>query len=385
MTLPIVIVFLHEDRDLSLASAGFALAAAGAAGFVGTVLAGVTTDRFGAGRTTIAGLALSGAGTAGFLAVHSVGVAVLMASLQGAGFAITWVGIFPILIRAVDDRRREDVLGVTYGAINLGLGVGSLIAGTILAVSPDAFDVLFVVDAVSYAVFAALLIGLRELQDEPRGGAAVAGLAAYGPIVRDRRLLAATAINLLLVAAGYSQITSAFPAWATGPADVSRSIVGFAFAANTWAIVAVQLVVLRLVRDWRRTRAVAVTGLVFSASWIVVLAAGQASSRTVAAAGLIAGMAVFGVGETFLSPSLPGIVNRLTGEETRGRYVAFYGLSWQAGPMIGPLIAGAALGAGHGTELFLGLAAACALAAPAALAFERNLPDAVNRTVPETP
>ena len=52
--------------------------------------------------------------------------------------------------------------------------------------------------------------------------------------------------------------------------------------------------------------------------------------------------------------------------------------------MIGPLIAGAALGAGHGTALFIGLAVACALAAPAALVFERNLPDAVNRSVPET-
>ena len=64
----------------------------GAAGLVGTILAGVAADRFGAGRTAIAGLALSGAGTAGFLAVHSLGVAVLAASLQGAGFAITWVG-----------------------------------------------------------------------------------------------------------------------------------------------------------------------------------------------------------------------------------------------------------------------------------------------------
>ena len=384
MTLPIVIVFLHDGRGLSLASAGLVLAAAGAAGFVGTVAAGVTADRFGAGRTTIAGLVLSGAGTAGFLVVHSLGVAVLMASLQGAGFAITWVGMFPLLIRAVDDRSREDVLGVTYGAINLGLGVGSLTAGTILAVSPDAFDVLFVVDAASYALFAALLISLGELRGEPRERGRRAGVAAYGPIVRDTRLLAATAINFLLVVAGYSQITSAFPAWATGPADVSRSVVGFAFAANTWAIVVAQLVVLRLVRDWRRTRAVAVTGLVFGVSWLVVLAAGEASSRTLAAAGLIAGLAVFGVGETFLSPSLPGIVNRLTGDETRGRYVAFYGLSWQAGPMIGPLIAGAALGAGRGTALFVGLAAACALAAPAALVFERNLPDAVNRSVPGT-
>jgi MFS family permease len=161
--------------------------------------------------------------------------------------------------------------------------------------------------------------------------------------------------------------------------------VGFAFAANTWAIVVAQLPVLRIVRHWRRTSAVAVTGVVFGASWLVVLAAGQTSSTTLAAAGLIAGAAVFGAGETFLSPSLPGIVNRLTGDETRGRYVAFYSLSWQAGPMIGPLISGAALGAGHGTALFLGLAAACALTAPAALAFDRALPASVNRTLPGIP
>jgi MFS family permease len=306
MTLPIVIVFLHDGRGLTLAAAGLALAAAGAAGLVGTVIAGVAADRFGAGRVAVAGLALSGAGTAGFLAVHSTAIGVLMASLQGAGFAITWVGMFPLLIRAVDDRRREDVLGVTYGAINLGLGVGSLIAGTILAVDPDAFDMLFVVDAVSYGLFAALLIGLGELRYEPRGGAVAASLAAYGPIVRDTRLLAATAINFLLVVAGYSQITSAFPAWATGPAHVSRSIVGFAFAANTWAIVLAQLLVLRLVRDWRRTRAVAVTGLVFGASWIVVLAAGEASSRTLAAAGLIAGLAVSASGRPSSRPACRG-------------------------------------------------------------------------------
>ncbi len=383
MTLPIVIVFLHDGRGLSLASAGLALAAAGTAGFVGTVAAGVTADRFGAGRTSVAGLALAAVGTAGFLAVHSVGAALLAASLQGAGFAVTWVGMFPLLIRAVDDRRREDVLGVNYGVTNLGLGIGSLAAGTILAVSSDAFGILFVADTASYVLFAVLLIGLGELRNDARGGAAAASLSAYGPVVRDVRLLAATGINFVLVVAGYSQLTSAFPAWATGPADVSRSVVGFAFAANTWAIVLAQLPVLRLVRDWRRTRAVAVTGLVFGASWLVVLAAGEVSSRAAATAALVAGAAVFGVGECFLSPSLPGIVNRLTGDETRGRYVAFYSLSWQAGPMIGPLIAGAAIGAGEGGALFVGLAVTCALAAPAALVFERNLPASVNRSVPE--
>jgi MFS family permease len=382
MTLPIVIVFLHDGRGLSLAAAGLALGVAGAAGLVGTAVAGVAADRLGAGRTTLAGLVLAGVGTLAFLAVHSLPAAALATSLQGAGFGITWVGTFPLLIRAVEDRLREDVLGVNYGVINLGLGIGSLAAGAILAWNPNAFGVLFVVDAATYVLFGVLLAALGELRNEPREAAISAGLSAYGPIVRDTRLLAATAISFVLVVAGYSQITSAFPAWATGPAGVSRSIVGFAFAANTWAIVVAQLPALRVVRGWRRTSAVAVTGLVFGASWLVVLAAGHASGAG-AEAGLIAGLAVFGVGETFLSPSLPGIVNRLTGDDTRGRYVAFYSLSWQAGPMVGPLIAGAALGAGHGNALFLGLAATCALVAPIALAFERKLPAAVNRTLPE--
>jgi MFS family permease len=279
MTLPIVIVFLHDGRGISLAAAGLALAVAGAAGLVGTVAAGVAADRFGAGRTAVAGLVLAGAGTIGFLAVHSLGAAIVAAGFQGAGFGVVWIGMFPLLVHAVEDRRREDMLGVSYGAINLGLGIGSLLAGAILAFSPDAFGILFVVDAASYALFAVLLIALGEVRSTPREHEVSASITAYGPVVRDTRLLIATGISLVLVIAGYSQITSAFPAWATGPADVSRSIVGFAFAANTWAIVVAQLPTIRLVRDWRRTRAVAVTGLVFAVAWLVVLAAGHTSSR----------------------------------------------------------------------------------------------------------
>jgi hypothetical protein len=49
--------------------------------------------------------------------------------------------------------------------------------------------------------------------------------------------------------------------------------------------------------------------------------------------------------------------------------------------MVGPLIAGAALGAGYGTALFLGLAAACALVAPAAVLYGRTLPLSANRSL----
>jgi MFS family permease len=378
MTLPLVIVYLHQVRGLGLGDAGIALAAVGAGGIAGTLVAGVLADRSGPGWTAVGGLLLAGAGTAGYLAVHGTGSAIAASAAQGAGFAATWVGVFPLLVRAVEPERRGDVLGANYAVTNLGLGIGSTVAGIVLSVDRGAFTPLFVADAATYLIFAVALVWLGEVRGGHKAEPTVG--RGYRTVLRDRALLVATGLNLLLVVAGYSQMTSAFPAWATGLVGAPRSLVGFAFAANTWTITLAQLPVLAFVRGRRRTRAVAATGLLFAACWLLVVGAGETSVRALAFAGLVAGAAVFGLGETLLSPSLPAIVNDLASDETRGRYVAVYSLSWQAGPMVGPAIAGAALAAGQGAPLLLGLAVACALAAPLAILFERALPPAVNRS-----
>ncbi len=271
-------------------------------------------------------------------------------------------------------------MATNYGLTNLGLGLGSTFAGIILAVAPNAFTVLFATDAITYVLFALWLARLgylhRDADGHEPGAAAQTGYAA---VLRDPALLAATGINLLLVAAGYSQLVSAFPAWATTDVGVSKSLVGFAFAANTWAIALAQLPVLAYVRSRRRTRAVAGTGVLFALCWVIVLGAGQTSSKALAGTALIAGAAVFGLGETLLSPSLPAIVNDIAPEAARGRYVAVYSTSWQIGPMVGPAVAGLALAGGHGVALMLGLAAVCVLAWPAAIASERLVPAEANR------
>jgi MFS family permease len=383
MTLPLVIVYLHGSRGLGLAAAGLALSAVGAGGLAGTVAAGPMVDRLGAGWTALAALLLAAAGTLGYLAVHGLASAVAASLAQGAGFAGAWVALIPLLVSAVAPGLRGDVLATNYGITNLGLGLGSTIAGVVLAIRPDAFGPLFVMDALTYLIFAAWLVWLGELRRTgAHAGVDVAPRAGYATVIRDPALLVATGLNLLLVTAGYAQLTSAFPAWATGPVGVSKSVVGFAFAANTWVIALAQLPVLAYVRTRRRTRATAVAGGLFAVCWLIVLAAGQLSTVSAASAALIVGAGVFGLGETFLSPSLPAIVNDVASEDVRGRYVAVYSTSWQIGPMIGPAVAGAALGAGAGGALMVGLAAACALAWPAAVLCERFVPASANLAAP---
>jgi MFS family permease len=95
-------------------------------------------------------------------------------------------------------------------------------------------------------------------------------------------------------------------------------------------------------------------------------------------AGFALAMVIFAVGETLLAPTLPAIVNDLAAEELRGRYNGLSTLAWTVGFMVGPVIAGFSLGAGHASALFGGLVGACGLAALAARRLERHLPAAAN-------
>jgi MFS family permease len=100
----------------------------------------------------------------------------------------------------------------------------------------------------------------------------------------------------------------------------------------------------------------------------------RAASGTLAIALLGAAPAVIGLGETLLSPTLIAIVHDVGPDELRGRYNAVYNFSWQLGPVIGPALAGFAIGAGHGNAFFLILAGACAATSALAIRFGRIVP-----------
>jgi MFS family permease len=91
---------------------------------------------------------------------------------------------------------------------------------------------------------------------------------------------------------------------------------------------------------------------------------------------------VFALGETLLSPSVAPIVNDLAPDRLRGRYNALYTLAWTSGFIVGPLIAGAALGAGQATPFFLGLIAVCCLGAFGAHRLRARLPAGVDLVGP---
>jgi predicted MFS family arabinose efflux permease len=282
-----------------------------------------------------------------------------------------WAMTNTVLALVVEPALRGAVYAVNYASLNLALGVGGVIAGLVVDVHRAAtFQVVFVADAATFLLFLIFVPrGVHTASDSDAGG--------YGVVLRDRVLLGASFVNLALVTFGLSQLTAGFPAYATGPADVSTRVVGFAFLANTWVIASLQLVVLRELGGRRRTHAAALAGVVIASAWLLTVAGGE-SSGALAIALLVAAPGVVGLAETLLSPTLLAIVHDVAPDELRGRYNAVYNFSWQLGPVLGPALAGVAIGAGHGDALFLGLAAACAATAVFTLRFAAAVPRRAN-------
>jgi hypothetical protein len=107
------------------------------------------------------------------------------------------------------------------------------------------------------------------------------------------------------------------------------------------------------------------------------------ASSIASAACVILFAAVFAVGETLLSPTLPTMVNALATDELRGRYNALSGMMWGVSGVIAPISAGPLLQLGLG-GVWIGLViAGCLGASLIALSLRRLITAHQDGTVPD--
>src|SRR5262249_46995597 len=144
---------------------------------------------------------------------------------------------------------------------------------------PATFQTIYLADAVSYLPGLFLLsVPLRHVAgrpDHPPGKEP----ARIGYLEVARRPAVATLMLLSFVSSygGYSQLNAGMPAFARAVGEVSTQGLGLAFAANTLVIVVLQLFVLQRIEGRRRTRVIAVMGVVWAGSWQLLGATGLVS------------------------------------------------------------------------------------------------------------
>lgn len=378
MSAPFMLVYFNRVCGIDMTVAGLAVSAIAAASFVGNLLGGWLGDRIGARDTLIAGLLVAGGGTACMPLVTEAWHAFAAAAAIGTGVSVVWPAQDALLARLVEPAQRSSAFSVRHATLNAGLAAGALAASTIVDLDREGtFDLLYLIDAATFVAFVPILLaGVANLRGADDGEEGAAG--SYLSVFRDPVFVRIWLLVVLVVLIGYGQYHSAFPAFATRDGGISASALSLAYAANAAVVVLAQLFVLRALRGRLRTRALAGACCVWALAWAVVLAAGGFGGALPAVVLFATGMAVFGIGETLISPTFEPIVNDLAPEHLRGRYNGASTLAWTTGFLVAPALAAALLDAGMETELFLWLVGACLAAAGISLRLERHLPDQAN-------
>lgn len=87
---PFLVVYMHEVREIDLATAGLVLSAASVAGVIAVPVSGELVDRIGAGWTVAITVVLGAAGTVGFASMNGPVWAFVAGCLYGGGTSGMW-------------------------------------------------------------------------------------------------------------------------------------------------------------------------------------------------------------------------------------------------------------------------------------------------------
>jgi MFS family permease len=381
LIVPFEIIYLHQARGFSTATAGLVLAAVMGTAAVVTLPSGALLDRFRAKPVLISGNLASAVGYAGFAFVDHPWQAFVCSAIGGAGFGIAQTANQVLTLTLVPAEQRASSIALRRVAGNFGTGSGATVAGFIVASANHlrAFQALYLVDGVTFAIFA--LIVFRGIPNPGVTKAASASDSGTGfrAVARDRLLLALVAANIVLVMVGGAFFSNILSPFALAHTPVRPEEIGLVVFFNTFFIVVAQVPATRVVKRMRRTHALAATCAIFALGLLAVLLATLTRSTLIATT-VLAGVAIMiAIAECAQFVVLGPLVAELAPPHLLGRYMSVYGLTFVVGVALGPAVGGALL-ATSPNSVWWGGTLALALTGAGLLQLGDRIPDPLLQT-----
>jgi len=369
LTLPFLVIYLGQVRGLGTAAAGGLIAYMALLTLAGSIPVGSLVDAYGPRPILMLGVGTLAVATAALAFVASLPAAIACVTLMAVGQSAWWAPQNSLYARITPRPDRQQVFGLQFMTLNLGLGIGGLIAAVLIDTTrPQTFVVIYLIDALTNLAYLSILIGMRgvgigPVKDEAEPvaeGRAVRG-GGYRVVLADRRLRRLALAALVLLVFGYGSLEVGLPTYITLIGGLDASVVAVAYVANTVVIVIAQLFVITRIQGRSRSRLAGLVGLLWAIAWLLV-GVSIAFAPMVAAGVICLGVAIFALGETVWSPVFPAMVNDLASDELRGRYNAVVSWTWGIAGSIGPAMAAFLLGAGLSTAWVAAVVGGCLLA-----------------------
>src|SRR5437867_5749102 len=329
LILPFEIIYLHQIRGFSTATAGLVLAATMGSSAIVTPPTGALLDRYSAKALVVAGSLASALGYAGFAFVERPWQGFACSIVGGAGFGAAGTANRTLVIRLVTQEQRAAAFALNRVAGNFGIGAGATVGGFIVAAAQQlsSFQILYLFDAVTSAAFALIVLAAVPSPRAEIVTPADANGTGFRAVARDRLFLVVIAANIVLVVVGHTFFSNILPPFAKAHTPVGPAEIGIIILVNTTFIVIAQIPAVRVVARMRRTQAFAVTSGLFAVALLAVLPATLVHSE-LAATSLLAGVAVvLATGEIAHILVLGPLVADMAPAHLLGRYLSLYSLT----------------------------------------------------------
>ena len=386
LILPFEIIYLHQIRGFTTATAGLVLATILGTGTLVSPPTGALLDRFPSKPILIAGNLASALGIGGFAFVERPWQAFACAVVAGAGAGSARVANQTLLVTVITPEQRAGSFALARVASNLGLGLGATIGGFIVASTQHlrSFQALYLLDVITfaaYALFVLVMVPNRRAAAAPPAGDSGQGFRA---VARDRRFLIVIAVNIVILIVGYTTFANLLAPFVKVHTRVEPSGIGIVFLFNTLFVVIAALPATRVVKRMPRARAFAATSALFAIALLGVLSATLIHSEFGATALLAVVATVFAMGECVHAVVLGPLVADLAPPHLLGRYMSLYGVMTTTGFALGPAIGGVVLATSPDSIWWGGALIAAAIGVGFLLAGDR-IPDAPLAATASTP
>ena len=345
LVLPFEIIYLHQIRGFRTSTAGLVLAATVAMSAIVTPPTGALLDRHSAKALVIAGSLVSALGYAGFAFVERPWQAFACSIVSGAGLGAAGTANRTLVARLVTQEQRAAAFALNLVGGNFGIGAGATIAGFIVAASPslNLFQFLYLVDAVTFAGFALIVLAAVPSPRAEIVTATHANGTGFRAVARDRIFVTVIAANVVLVVVGHTFFSNVLSPFAAAHTTVGPAAIGIVFLVNTSFIVIAQIPAVRVIARMRRANAFAAASALFAVALLAVLPATLIHSALAAASLLVGVGIVFALGEVVHILVLGPLVADMAPAHLLGRYLSLYSLTFTLSLAIGPAIGGVLL------------------------------------------
>lgn len=345
-------LFLTRSVGLSVRQVGVGLTIAGVVGLLANVPAGRLAELLGPREVLAVTTAFAAVFMAAYAFVHSFSVFLVVASAELVATNASNAVRQGLIASAVDNVDRLRTRAYLRSVTNLGIGLGSALAGIALhADTRAAYLTLIVGDAATFLVAALMVMRLPHVPPLPRQIGDGPRLVA----IRDRPYVWVVALNSVLsIHNGLLEV--AVPLWVVRHTSAPRWIVAVLFVLNTAMCVLFQVRASRDVDDIPSSiGALRRSGVLLLAACVLYGVAGG-RSRDVAIVLLLGAAFIHVCGELFQAAGSWGLGYGLAPDELQGQYQGLFSMSYAVSNMLAPVVVTTvAVGGGFGGWLLIGL------------------------------